>query len=577
MSDTRTRSPQSLVRLATLLVLPVLACGDDSTENDVDGSSSSSEASTSPTVTSLDTTTVGADSTSSSDETSTSSAEDSTTTGNDATLLERVALALGGADQLAALEGFTVASDGSTRNAGEGPTLRENVVDGSTFHVDLSVDVQNRNYRLDHDRTIVFEGLGVPLSYSEIIAGDIGAVDGADNLFGFPSGAMPSDRWASTVRRQRLLNPQLLIIEALADTSIATETGTAEYEGVEYELLELADEVAPLVLWIDPATDLPARLTSTENNWLHRDVVLEVAYDGWAASDGGVLFPGHATLATNGVQTHDETRASVSTVVDLAPELFQIPEGSTSTLDEVDAARGRRNHSLLQEFQTIGIPAWGVPDFIMPIDLGPAVHFLTGPSHHSIIVEQADGLVLLETPQFEARCEALLDWAEAQFPGKSVTHAVVTHSHVDHAGCARTLVARGATLVVGEGSDTLWTDVLAAPSTVEPDELEANPVEPTIEYVPDGGSFVIDDADAPVTVYDVDSTHSFDMVLSFVDGVVFQGDLFNPGTVQLIPIGAQELLDALELHGITGQVQMIAGVHGFGTATVADVQAAAGQ
>ena len=568
-------SRTSAVRLAAALVLPLLACADDDGgQNDESSSSSagseSSPTTTNPTATSVDPTTETSLDTSTD---STSDASESSS-GGDATLLERVALALGGADQLAALDGFVLTAEGTTRNADEGATPDDTVVDGSTFTIDLAVDVANGGYRLDHQRTITFAGLGLPMQYAEIISGDIGAIEGTDNLFGAPGGAMPSDRWGAIVRRQQLLNPQLLIIAALADPTIASDLGPADLDGVAHDRLAIANEVAPLVLWIDPATDLPVRLTTLENNWLRRDVELAVAYDGWAASDGGVLFAATATLAIDGEVLHEETRSAISTTADVAPELFEIPPDATSTLDEAAAARGRMNHSLLLEFQAVGIPGWGLQDQVAPIELAPAVTHLTGGTHHSIVVEQENGLVLLETPLYEARCEALLDWAAAEFPAKPITHAVVSHYHVDHAGCARTLVARGATLVVGEGSDVVWTDVLAAPSTIDPDELSANPMEATIEYVPDGGSTVIDDASAPVTVFDLPNEHSSDMVLPFVEsaGVVFVADLFNPGTAQLFPTGAQTVLDALELHGIIGQVDAIAGAHGFGTATVADLQ-----
>lgn len=566
-----------MVRIAAALVLPLLACADDSggqSDEESSSSSTTSPTTTSPTATSVEPTTTTTADTSSSGATESASTSESSS-GGDATLLERVALALGGADELAALDGFVLTAEGTTRNADEGATPDDTIVDGSAFTIGLSVDLANGGFRLDHDRTITFAGLGLPMQYAEILSGDIGAVDGVDNLFGAPGGAMGSDRWASIVRRQQLLNPQLLIIAALADPSIATDLGPADLDGVAHDRLAIANDVAELVLWIDPATDLPVRLTTLENNWLRRDVDVQLDYDGWAASDGGVLFAAGVTLAIDGEVLHEETRSEISTTVDLAPELFEIPPEATSTLDEAAAARGRISHSLLLEFQAVGIPAWGFQDQVVPVVLAPAATHLTGGTHHSVIVEQENGLVLLETPLYEARCQALLDWAATEYPTKSVTHAVVSHYHVDHAGCARTLVARGATLVVGEGSDVVWTDVLAAPSTIDPDELSANPVEATIEYVPDGGSFVIDDASAAVTVFDLPNSHSSDMVLPFVEsaGLVFVADLYNPGTpAQLSPDGAQSLLDAFELYGITGQVDAIAGAHGFGTATVADLQ-----
>jgi glyoxylase-like metal-dependent hydrolase (beta-lactamase superfamily II) len=570
-------------RLAIVLALaslPALACGDD---DDDDNATTDTETETD---TNDDDPTPGTNpssdsdpDTSATDPTETAGTTIESSTGEQASLLERVVEAIGGQANLDALVAFQLEASGTRRAADEGADPSDTLIDASTYDATISADLDDDGLRIDWARTIVFGGLNIPLGYSDILSGQLGVVDGVDNIFGAPGAAMPSDRWSSTIRQQRLFNPHLWIKDAVADPSIATEVGEEEYDGRPHERLEIADDVAPLVLWVDSETGLVSRLTTMENNWLRRDVPVEVTYSDWQASDGGVLFPNAVALFVDDHAIAEETRNAVTTTLELPPETFAIPKDSGATYVEADAARGERNQGILQEFMSIGLPNFGLQTFVAPNEIAPGVWYLMGSSHHSVVVEQDGGLVLFETPLYEARCVAVLDWIDDNLPDQQVTHAVVSHYHVDHAACARTLVARGATLVVGEGSDVVWTDVLMAPSTIEPDELEADPVaDPAIEYVPNDGSFTLEDSTRPVTVYDLPNPHSDDMVLPFVDGVVFVADLYNsasPG--QLFgAAGAQAVLDAMEQHGILGAVDLVAGAHGGGTSTLEELEAAAG-
>lgn len=573
-------------RLAIILTLSTLpiACGDDDGDDDNATTETETDASTTddPTLTSSPTSNTDPDS-SSDDDAATEPATDSgdTTTGTEATLLERVVAGLGGAEPLDALVAFELTVSGERSVADEGADPANPVIPASTYETTVSLDIANAGLRLDVARTITFEGLGLPLNSSEILSGQLGVTEGVDNLFMAPGGPMLSDRWSSTWRQQRLFNPHLWIKDAVADTSIATETGAEDFDGRPHEKLELEGTVRPITLWVDSETDLVSRLTTLESSWLRRDVEVEVVFADWQASDGGVLFPNQVTVLIDGVVMAEETRSAVTTEIQFGAETFAIPKDSGATYVEEDAARGERTHTILQQFVSTGLPFFGLQTLVAAEELADGVWNLTGGTHHSLLVEQDGGLVLFETPLYEPRCLALLDWVDTNLPGQEVTHAVVTHYHVDHSACARTLVARGATLVVGEGSDVVWDEVLAAPSTVDPDELEANPVaNPPIEYVPNGGSFTIEDGSRPVTVYDLENEHAQDMVLPFVEtgGVALVADIFNPGQpVQLFgPAGAQAILDAMEAHGILGAVNIVAGAHGFGTATVADLQAVAG-
>lgn len=556
-------------------------CGDDDGASDPDASSSSGTTTAAPTSESTGpSTSVGPD-TGTATTADTSSGATTGTTGDDATLLERVVTALGGAGALDGLVGFELEVSGTRMILDESEDPAQPLVPASDYDATIAVDIDDAGMRLDIERVVTFLGLGLPVAYSEIVSGQLGLVTGTNNIFMLPPGPMLSDQWSSTVRQQRFSNPHMMIQEAVADPGIATEAGAADYDGRPHELLELAGGVRPITLWVDSETDLISRLTTTENDWLRRDTMVEVVFDDWQPSDGGVLFPNQVTSLVDGFVIGEETRADVTTTLELPAEMFEIPADAGATYVEADGARGERNHAILQQFAAAGLPFFGLATFVSPAELAEGVWYLTGVNYNSLVVEQAGGVVLVETPIYEARCLAVLEWIDANLPGQLVTHAVVTHHHVDHAACARTLVARGATLVVGEGSDVLWTDILTAPSTVEPDELEMNPVaDPLIEYVPDGGSFTIDDATRPVTVYDLPNEHALDMVLPFVEngGIAVTADLYSTGGVPQVhpPASQQAILDVMEQNGILGVVNIIAGVHGFGPSTLADLQAAAG-
>ncbi|MBX7080426.1 MAG: MBL fold metallo-hydrolase [Nannocystaceae bacterium] len=560
------------------LALTAAACGDDGDPNAADESSSTGSADASS-----DTTAPGSDSDSAS--TSTTGADGSSsdgssgTTGDEASLLDRVVAALGGADALSSLSTIALQAQGSRWSIDEGDTPRQTTVPASDYDIALTWDLQAQGLRLDVARTLTLFDLGLPLSYSEIVAGPAGYIDGVDNLFQAPSAPMLPDRVAATVRQQQLLHPQVLLRAVLADPSGVRELGAIDLDGRPHERLQLPGSVRPIVLWIDSETDQISRLTTIENDPLRRDVEVAVDFVDWQASDGGVAFAGEASITVDGIVIASETRSGVSTTTAPPPDAFTLPASAPEDPDE--AARGERNSMWSQSFVGAGIPLAGLQTQVVATEIAPGVHHLWGGTHHSLVVEQSGGVVLFETPLYEARCVAVLDWIDANLDGAAVTHAVVSHHHVDHAACARTLVARGATLVVGTGAESVWDEVLAAPSTVEPDELAANPVDdPAIEIVPDGGEFTLDDATNPVTVYDLENPHAADLVLPVVEGagVAFVVDLYNPGFPFQVfgPVGAQAVLASLELHGALDAVSLIAGGHGFGTATLAELQAAAG-
>jgi glyoxylase-like metal-dependent hydrolase (beta-lactamase superfamily II) len=238
------------------------------------------------------------------------------------------------------------------------------------------------------------------------------------------------------------------------------------------------------------------------------------------------------------------------------------------------AAFGETSHQFFQSFASMGLALDFPFFFVAPMEIAPGVYFLTGGSHNSLAVEQENGVVIIEAPNYPERADAILAWAAQTFPNKPVTHVIATHHHLDHAAGLRSFVAAGATVVLHEVSETYFFDeVFAAPSTLSPDALEMAPIAADILPVTVDGE-ILDDASIPITLSHLTTGHCTDMVLIHVGtagGIVFVSDLYNPGNggSSLSPVLAQELLTAIEAGEPTAT---IAGGHG-GVAPLAELQA----
>ena len=79
--------------------------------------------------------------------------------------------------------------------------------------------------------------------------------------------------------------------------------------------------------------------------------------------------------------------------------------------------------------------------------LADGIWYLTGGSHHSVLVEFADHVALIEAPQNEERSTAVIAEVKKLTPTKPIRYLVNTHHHFDHSGGLRTYVAEGATIV----------------------------------------------------------------------------------------------------------------------------------
>jgi len=164
-----------------------------------------------------------------------------------------------------------------------------------------------------------------------------------------------------------------------------------------------------------------------------------------------------------------------------------------------------------------------------PQKVADGVWFLAGGSHNSVLIEFADHLMLVESPLYDGRAQAVWALARQLVPAKPVRFVVNSHHHFDHAGGLRAAAAEGATLVVSEQARPWFQRTFGVPNSVRPDALAESGRKPVFLGVNGQRSFA--DAVRSAEIYLVeDSVHAqgFMMVWLPKERLLIQADAFTP-------------------------------------------------
>lgn len=191
--------------------------------------------------------------------------------------------------------------------------------------------------------------------------------------------------------------------------------------------------------------------------------------------------------------------------------------------------------------------------------VGKGVWFLAGQSHHSVLVEFADHLMLIEAPQSEARTLAVIAKAKETVPNKPLTQLVTTHHHFDHTAGMRAAIAEGMTVFTQAGNAAWVEDMARRPHTLQPDTLAKNSSRLYVETVDEDKE--IKDATMTVQLFHVaGNPHSDTMLMAYIPSVraLVEVDAFSPGS-QVQPYAAN-LLENIQKRNL--RVDKIVPLHG---------------
>jgi glyoxylase-like metal-dependent hydrolase (beta-lactamase superfamily II) len=443
----------------------------------------------------------------------------------------------------------------------------------STF--EAVTDVGTRVTRIDWTRKFAYPSPRT-FTFSEIVTPDAGYVAGIDSNARTkqsldstpPQQNMSGQRLAANQRELRRASPLLALemqrspdrVSSLGDVTV----GAASYPAVAYRT---GDQT--LTVMIDRASGLPARIRSLDYDNIWGDVTFDLVLSDWQVVDG-VRIAMTRKYELNGRVIQEVKLTSVNVNGAVAGDLLRMPEGFQAGAPK--PATGPVPFQWVIRRQFIGIYLDSdVPSFdtkasqgLRFVELAPGVQHVVGGTHHSLLVEMRDYLVVFDAPVSDAHTNVVLGLARAKFPGKPVKYLVLTHHHMDHAGGLRAYAAQGATIVTGKGTAAHFQKVLAAPFTRNPDLPSRDLSRTAVIEVAD--KHVLSDGRREVAAYVIaNNPHAEGLMFGYVPDarLGFATDIWSPGAAplpaQLNPALAS-LVAAVKKAGVTPA--RFAGGHG---------------
>jgi glyoxylase-like metal-dependent hydrolase (beta-lactamase superfamily II) len=162
--------------------------------------------------------------------------------------------------------------------------------------------------------------------------------------------------------------------------------------------------------------------------------------------------------------------------------------------------------------------------------IAEGVWYITGGSHHSVLVEFKDHVAVIEGPQNEERSLAVIGEVKKLVPSKPIQYLVNTHQHFDHSGGIRTYAAEGATIVTHQIYKPYYEKIFSNPRTLNPDRLAQAKRKAKVEAV--GGQKVLSDKGGrELHLHHIkDNPHNDGMLMAFLpkEGILIEVDVFAP-------------------------------------------------
>jgi glyoxylase-like metal-dependent hydrolase (beta-lactamase superfamily II) len=440
-------------------------------------------------------------------------------------IVNDAAAALGGAERLSAVKTLVLEGTGIQYNLGQDLVPGAS---GQTFTVSQfkrTVDVAGGRARTELIRTPNFTYFQGPAAQKQIAG-----IDGAVAYNVAPNGA--ATRAAEPVaadRRAELLHHPVTAVRAALDPM--AKLSNPRTEGGQ-SLVDVASGGQQFTLAIDATTKLPSRVTTRAYNVNLGDVVIGTAFADYQGV-GSLQLPAKLTTATDDFTTQEVTLSKQE--VDVAAGDLAAPG---------DAAKA----------QAPAPPAQNVT--VEP--LGKGIWWLAGGSHHSVVVEFADHLTLIEAPLNEARTLAVIAKARELVPGKPLTQVVNTHHHFDHSGGVRAAISEGLTVITHQGNVAFFQEMAKRPHTLQPDALSKAGRMATVQGV--DGQLSLSDPTMTVNLIGVSGPHSQTMLVAHFprERLLVEVDVYTPGGAVQMFAGA--FLEELKKHNLA--VDRVVPLHG---------------
>jgi glyoxylase-like metal-dependent hydrolase (beta-lactamase superfamily II) len=195
-------------------------------------------------------------------------------------------------------------------------------------------------------------------------------------------------------------------------------------------------------------------------------------------------------------------------------------------------------------------------------EVNKGIWYLTGQSHHSILVEFADYLALIEVPQNDLRVSAVLEKVKELKPDKPLKYVINTHHHFDHSGGIRRAMAEEVTIITHQANAAFYQDLATRPATLIPDQM--SPKMAKIEGISE--KYELKDQTRSIEIYPFPTQHSDSMLIVYfpAERLLVEADLYTPPADNAAPASfpfAASLAEGVRKLGL--RPSRLMPIHGF--------------
>jgi hypothetical protein len=459
-------------------------------------------------------------------------------------LVTRAVQAVGGADALGNVNTLTVKGTAKQWEPEQSmiPGGEMRYANEATF--DLVADVGAGATRIDWVRNFAYPAPRT-FAFSELVTAEAGYVAGIDSNgrnkqnvdSNPPAHAMSGLRLAASQRELRRAS-SLLLLGMLRNPERVSSVADVTVAGVSHPAVEYRVGSDTFTVLFDRATGLPARVRTFDYDNIWGDVVYDMVLSNWQAFDG-IRVATTRTYELAGRPVMEVKLTEVKMNAPVAADRLAIPAAYLTGASKPAATKVPYQWVIRRQF--IGTymdsdsPSYDTRGStgLRLTEVARGVQHAVGGTHHSLVVEMSDHLIVFDAPVDDSQSKWLLDAAKAKYPGKPVKYLVLTHHHMDHAGGLRAYAAQGATLVVGQGATPHYQRVLAAPFTRNPDLPSRDLSRTQIIEVTDRR--VLSDGQREVQIFLLENPHAASTLIGYIPAAQlgYVTDIWSPGAAPI--------------------------------------------
>lgn len=316
------------------------------------------------------------------------------------------------------------------------------------------------------------------------------------------------------------LSPERALLTALAAPDAHVEADSV-VQGVPHAVVAFTVDGAPARLYLSRYTHLPSSIdyagpaAHTGYAMFLGDVVQRTEWTNWRFDRSGIRYPMQWDTRINGLPDRTLMLRGLKVDAPVDAALMTIPQAVAARFQSDSPARD----------------AGSIPLGTKRTEIAPGILLIEG-RWNVAIVDQGDGLVVLEAPIASNYSSQVLAEAATRFPGKKVKAVVTTSDSWPHLAGIREYAARGIPIYALDLSAPIVKRTLAASYAAQPDALQRAPRPADLHLV--AGKTVIGSGANRIELYPLRGAASERQMIAWLPG---QKLLYGSDPFQSDPAG----------------------------------------